>query len=184
MSAKSAVSDWFADDRARADQAEQQLAVASFAGHYISTACQGGKHEHCRLTNKWDGSPCLCACGHANVDLPLPTLGDLLARNERLTLENAMLVKGMEHFDHIHDLAVELQEQVSEYDRLFELQWKRMGEATRRWRAATGPEAELLMPDLGALLAWMLEQMNNERTGTRIADATQPDTQSQSSQTL
>ncbi len=144
------VSDWFGDDKARADQAEQQLAVASFPGHYISTACQQGKHEHCRLRNKWDGSPCLCACGHANVSEGLPTY-------EALKQENAMLVKGMEHFNHVHDLAVELQEQVCEYDRLFELQCGRIGEATQRWRDATGQTGQ---PDLGALLGWMLAEMD------------------------
>lgn len=43
------------------------LAKASYPGHYISTACQAGLHEQCRVQSKWADDPCLCACGHAGV---------------------------------------------------------------------------------------------------------------------
>lgn len=62
--------------RLREEVARLEVAVgqlrgdASYPGHYVSTACQIGKHEHCRLSNKWSGEACQCKCGHALVDLP------------------------------------------------------------------------------------------------------------------
>jgi hypothetical protein len=31
---------------------------------YVSTACQHGKHERCRLACKFCGTACVCGCGH------------------------------------------------------------------------------------------------------------------------
>ena len=45
-----------------------------------------------------------------------------------------------------------------EYEALFKLQHKRMRTATRRWRKAN-PGNDLVQPDLGALLGWMLGEM-------------------------
>jgi len=41
--------------------------------------------------------------------------------------------------------------------RTFDLQWTRMGDAVARWREGD-PERELVRPDLGVLLAWLLAQ--------------------------
>lgn len=58
--------------------------TASFPGHYISTACQRDKHEHCRRADKWAGEPCQCDCGHAgaakNIGLRKATTEDLIER--------------------------------------------------------------------------------------------------------
>lgn len=53
---------------------EQQAALlvtASYPGHYVSTACQRGKHEHCGLQDKWGGEKCQCNCGHVAVTAQL-----------------------------------------------------------------------------------------------------------------
>lgn len=42
--------------------------------------------------------------------------------------------------------------------RLFEMQWERMTEATERWRAEDPEARSLIMPDLGALLRWLMDQ--------------------------
>jgi hypothetical protein len=52
---------------------------------------------------------------------------------------------------------------ITEYDQLFDLQWKRMGEATTAWRAAH-PGKDDVQPDLGTLLTWLLDRI-------RTADA-------------
>lgn len=43
-----------------------------------------------------------------------------------------------------------------EYQHLFDMQWRRMQEATELWRAEKPEERALVQPDLGRLLAWML----------------------------
>lgn len=50
-----------------------------------------------------------------------------------------------------------LKEENAELTRLFELQRKRMNEATAVWQAAH-PGNENTWPDLGVLLAWLLSQ--------------------------
>lgn len=47
-----------------------------------------------------------------------------------------------------------------ELQALFDLQHKRMHEATLVWRKAN-PGNDMVLPDLGALLTWMLEQRAN-----------------------
>jgi hypothetical protein len=64
---------------ARLAEEERQYLTASYPGHYISTACQRGKHEHCRLNEKFSGEPCLCACGHPGAGDPPPTYDELKA---------------------------------------------------------------------------------------------------------
>ncbi len=58
---------------------------ASYPGHYISTACMHGKHEHCRKVDKWAGEPCQCDCGHAEVTAE-PTYQALKERVQELEL--------------------------------------------------------------------------------------------------
>lgn len=41
---------------------------------------------------------------------------------------------------------------------IFDMQWKRMGEATKLWQEATGKTNT--HPDLGALLTWLIERGN------------------------
>lgn len=51
---------------------EREREAHSFPGHYISTACQRDRHQHCRLTDKWTSEPCKCSCGHpATTNLPV-----------------------------------------------------------------------------------------------------------------
>lgn len=52
------------EGRERIAELAASLATASYPGHYISTACQGGLHDQCRRDSKWSGEPCLCGCGH------------------------------------------------------------------------------------------------------------------------
>lgn len=54
----------------------------------------------------------------------------------------------------LHDLI----EDSVEMNSLFELQWTRMREATDLWRHHN-PGNDLVMPDLGKLLTWLMEQM-------------------------
>lgn len=44
----------------------------------------------------------------------------------------------------------------AELNRLFELQWTRVGEATKLWQAATGRHDTL--PDLGELVEWLIKR--------------------------
>jgi hypothetical protein len=55
-------------------------------------------------------------------------------------------------------LVVEALNLVPEYRALFDLQHKRMAEATALWRAEDPEKRELVMPDLGALLTWLMER--------------------------
>lgn len=61
-----------------------QLESASYPGHYISNACQRGRHENCRLNEKFSGEPCLCSCGHPGSGEKPPTYDELTAEIERL----------------------------------------------------------------------------------------------------
>lgn len=59
-----------------------------------------------------------------------------------------------------------------ELRQLFDLQWSRMGDAVARWRAEAPAERELISPDLGRLLTWLLGQVdagNAPTTHTRGA---------------
>jgi hypothetical protein len=47
---------------------------------------------------------------------------------------------------------------------LFEMQWRRMGEATDRWRAEDPEARALVMPDLGDLLQWLMGDADRLRT--------------------
>jgi hypothetical protein len=58
-----------------------------------------------------------------------------------------------------------LQREVAEMRALFDMQWKRMGEATARWRAEDPEARALIMPDLGALLQWLMDDADRARAG-------------------
>lgn len=54
----------------------------------------------------------------------------------------------------------------AELEHLFEMQWRRMGAATAAWRQAH-PGNDLVLPDLGALLAWLLDHIEKLEAGIR-----------------
>lgn len=58
-------------------------------------------------------------------------------------------------FGHIDALAAEN----LELNQLFDMQWKRTGEVTALWRAEAPAERELILPDLGKLLTWLMSQL-------------------------
>lgn len=49
---------------------------------------------------------------------------------------------------------------------LEELQWTRMGEATARWRAEDPQARASIMPDLGELLKWLMDDADKARGDT------------------
>lgn len=53
--------------------------------------------------------------------------------------------------------------EVADLRALFDLQWTRMGEATDRWRAEDPEARALVMPDLGALLQWLIAERDAQR---------------------
>lgn len=55
--------------------------------------------------------------------------------------------------------------ELADLRRLFEMQWERMTEATARWRAEDPEARALTMPDLGALLRWLMDDADRARTG-------------------
>lgn len=52
---------------------------------------------------------------------------------------------------------------LDEYDSLFQMQWRRMAEATARWRAEDPEDRALVMPDLGVLLRWLMDDADRAR---------------------
>ena len=56
-----------------------------------------------------------------------------------------------------------------ELQQLFDLQWKRMGEATAAWREAN-PGNDLVCPDLGKLLTWLLARIKAGEMDTARLD--------------
>jgi len=57
----------------------------------------------------------------------------------------------------------ELERELAEYESLFELQSKRLDEATAAWRAAH-PGHDDMLPDLGRLLEWLMSERTEART--------------------
>lgn len=49
-------------------------------------------------------------------------------------------------------------ERIKEYQQLFDIQTTRMDRATALWRAESPAERELVSPDLGHLLDWLIER--------------------------
>jgi Lar family restriction alleviation protein len=65
--------------------------------------------------------------------------------------------EAMKRWNRPSDELAKLREEVAGYERLIQLQRKRMGEATKLWRQATG-EHEGVWPDLGDLLEWLIKR--------------------------
>lgn len=51
----------------------------------------------------------------------------------------------------------------ADYRALFDVQWDRMAEATARWRSESPDLRALIMPDLEALLTWLMGQADDAR---------------------
>lgn len=60
--------------------------------------------------------------------------------------------------DTTQDEITRLRAELAEMNALFELQYTRMSEATALWQAEAPVERRGVMPDLGALLAWLMER--------------------------
>lgn len=58
-----------------------------------------------------------------------------------------------------------VQEELAELRRLFELQWARSQEATARWRAEDPETRAAVLPDLGVLLKWLMDDADQARAG-------------------
>ena len=91
------------------------------------------------------------------------------ALNSKLVAElgrNAALESNIAEYQQIgvayQQTVAELQGQVGELESLFDLQQTRMGEATALWREHH-PGNELVLPDLGNLLSWLLARIRKER---------------------
>jgi hypothetical protein len=89
-----------------------------------------------------------------------------------------------DHADAPHDpdvlalirAAEALREEEAEARQLFELQWRRMGEATARWRAEDPEARAAVIPDLGELLKWLMDDADRARQPVRAqAAAVDPD---------
>ncbi len=78
-------------------------------------------------------------------------LRDLL-RELRTGLLNALRER-----DTAYERIITLEEEQRDHTRVFELQHKRMSEATIAWREAH-PGNDSTFPDLGKLLTWLLSQ--------------------------
>lgn len=59
-----------------------------------------------------------------------------------------------------------MREELAELHGLFDLQQKRMAEATARWRAEDPIPRAVTLPDLGALLTWLMEDADRARGAT------------------
>ena len=70
--------------------------------------------------------------------------------------------------DLIRGQTEELRTEVAELRQLFQMQWTRMGEATARWRAEDPEGRELIQPDLGDLLTWLMAAA--DQAGQRTVD--------------
>lgn len=62
------------------------------------------------------------------------------------------------------EIILSMLDEFDEYDRRFELQWRRMADATAMWRAATGKH--MILPDLGDLLKWLMDEIERLRPKT------------------
>lgn len=58
----------------------------------------------------------------------------------------------------VTDGAYALADELAEYKQLFEVQYRRMAEATELWRAEDPQARALIQPDLGDLLAWLMDK--------------------------
>lgn len=57
-------------------------------------------------------------------------------------------------------------EELAEYRALQKVQWRRMAEATERWRAEDPEGRALILPDLGVLLRWLMDDADRARAAT------------------
>ncbi len=62
-----------------------------------------------------------------------------------------------------------LADEVATMRALFDLQWRRMTEATARWRAEDPDARAQVMPDLGALLQWLMGEQDRRHEAKAAA---------------
>lgn len=125
-------------------------------------------HIHAARVHRWGQQ--LAAIQEAMVPARRPqgdwSLDDARARGQHsLTWEPGSVPRHVSDFATFaaRDRAFLIAE-VDELQALFDLQWTRMGEATELWRAAN-PGNELVMPDLGNLLTWLMAQIPSRSAG-------------------
>ncbi len=70
---------------------------------------------------------------------------------------------GTEHHEGTPCEACDYLDAAAEHQALFDLQYKRMAEATALWRAESPDERELIQPDLGTLLSWLMGRAEAQR---------------------
>jgi hypothetical protein len=60
------------------------------------------------------------------------------------------------------------QQEIAELRALFAMQSQRMTEATARWHAEDPDARSLILPDLGDLLRWLMDDADRARSGLRF----------------
>lgn len=68
------------------------------------------------------------------------------------------------------DRIPELLAEVRDHRALLDLQYRRMAEATDRWRAEDPEARALVMPDLGDLLRWLMDDADKARAALAELD--------------
>lgn len=124
--------------RAERDETQRLLALQM-------TTLTGVLAENERLTNARSAMQATLdreRCEHAAVmTAGQEQVNNLVAENQRLRTANARQI-----------------EQMAERDQLAELQYRRMMQATARWRAEDPTNREGVLPDLGDLLSWLMAE--------------------------
>lgn len=97
-------------------------------------------------------------------------LGDLIVQRPFAAGQSMPdgMTKALLVADELNDLRAELIE-ARDLRALFDLQYGRMHEATKLWRAEDPAARALVMPDLGALLEWLLNRIER-LTVDRVCD--------------
>lgn len=78
------------------------------------------------------------------------------------------LLNGMR--DAVEKFDINMVAELSDLPALFELQWDRMTEATARWRAEDPAARDLVQPDLGDLLRWLMNDADQARAASTVTD--------------
>jgi len=88
----------------------------------------------------------------------------LLDQNERL---RGLLTEARAQRDQQIQLLKDATVEIDDMNSLFDLQWKRTQEATELWRAAH-PGNDLVLPDLGVLITWLMERADAEHVRLQL----------------
>jgi hypothetical protein len=71
-------------------------------------------------------------------------------RLRQLKSDHMQIIRGMQ------ETADRLSAEIADHRALFDLQWTRMGKATELWRQEDPGARDLILPDLGELLDWLI----------------------------